>query len=292
MAFTMVALNVVAPFLAGGVSLQGTRRLITVGGQVSAARALYFVYSQADVSSVEGFRQGVAGVLFDIAAPRLVARAEDIVSRLPSRVCGPARCGGGSVSHVEGDSPAELPVVPGAVNFERRPEIVGVLLGVKWESAIVPLQLLPLVMPVTILSPFQHGLQGIGKTHVVLRMHDGVRFCRRRSGSGRIGVQGKPSPGCSDFLVFYLNLRRMLPMVDSKYRGCWPNPRGALERPSVCLCVPDASLHRRCGARAVDGRADRGGIVGYVGTTLVTNRSGVREIVELFRKKTGPGKTE
>ena len=49
-AVTMVAVNVVAPFLRWPeFSLQGTRRLIVVGAQVTGARSLYFIYSQADV---------------------------------------------------------------------------------------------------------------------------------------------------------------------------------------------------------------------------------------------------
>src|SRR5207244_13229046 len=47
-------------------------------------------------------------------------------------------------------------------------EIVTVLLGPKWQAAVVPLQLLALVMPINMLSPFLNtAFQGIGRGGVV-----------------------------------------------------------------------------------------------------------------------------
>lgn len=49
-------------------------------------------------------------------------------------------------------------------------QIYCALLSPKWGAAVVPLRLLPLAMPITVLSPFLNAaFQRIGKTHAVLK---------------------------------------------------------------------------------------------------------------------------
>ena len=175
--FSAVAFNVVAPFLQWPeFSLEGMRRLIVVGSQVTAARALYFVYSQADVfiggrvfgKELLGFYsisfhlaslpvQKISGIVNQIAFPAFAEAQHDEAAVTWHMLKG-----------IRLLSFLSFPVLWGISSIAE--EIVGVLLGAKWEAAIVPLRLLPLVMPVTILSPILNtAFQGIGKTDVVLK---------------------------------------------------------------------------------------------------------------------------
>ena len=238
LAFTMIALNFVEPFLRRPeFSLQGTRRLIVVGGQVTAARALYFVYSQADVfiggrifgKDLLGFYsislhlaslpvQKISSVVNQIAFPAF-AEAQHDTAAVPWHM----------LKGIRLLSFLSFPVLWGISSIA--PEIVDVLLGPKWEAAKVPLQLLPLVMPITILSPFLNtAFQGIGKTGVVL--WNATTACVILPAAYWIGAHwgllGMSLAWLIGFpFVFYLNLRRMLPIVGLKLSqvlgaAAWP----------------------------------------------------------------------
>jgi len=50
------------------------------------------------------------------------------------------------------------------------PEIVALLLGEKWREAVLPLQLLPLMMPLNMLAMFMNtAAQGIGRADIALK---------------------------------------------------------------------------------------------------------------------------
>jgi teichuronic acid exporter len=296
---TTIAINFIEPFLRRpAFSLQGTRRLIVVGGQVTAARALYFVYSQADVfvggrifgKELLGFYsislhlaslpvQKISSIINQIAFPAF-AEAQRHPAAIPWHM----------LKGIRLLSFLSFPVLWGISSIA--PEIVGVLLGVKWESATVPLQILPLVMPVTILSPFMNtAFQGIGKTDVVLR----------NAGTASVilpiaffvgahwGLLGMSLAWLIGFpLVFYLNLRRMLPMVGIKVSAVF----GAAAWPALsalvmyaCVMLTRYFLVGTVPQPVLMATLIAAGALGFVATTFATNRSGVREVIGLFRKQ-------
>ncbi len=89
-------------------------------------------------------------------------------------------------------------------------------------------------------------------------------------------------------LVFSLNLRRMLPMVGLKVSSVL----AASMRPATAAAVMYACVLsvRKVLAGAVPApllmaALVLAGIAGYVAITLVINRGGVREVLDLFRKR-------
>ena len=303
-AVTMIAINVVSPYLRWPeFSLEGTRRLILVGSQVTGARALYFIYSQADVF-IGGRIFGKDLLGFYSIALHLASLPVQKISSIVNQIAFPA------FAEAQHDARAvtwhmlkgirllsflSFPVLWGISSIA--PDIVAVLLGQKWESAIVPLQVLPLVMPVTILSPFLNtAFQGIGKSYIVLR--NAMTACVILPAAFWIGAHwgllGMSLAWLIGFpLVFYLNLRRMLPLVGLKVSSVlaaagWPTLAAAVMYACVATMryvlvgnVPEAVLMAALIAA---------GAAAYIATTLTTNRSGVREVVELFRKQPAPGK--
>jgi len=300
----MIAVNVVAPYLRWPeFSLQGTRRLILVGSQVTGARTLYFIYSQADVF-IGGRIFGKDLLGFYSIALHLASLPVQRISSIVNQIAFPA------FAEAQHDARAvtwhmlkgirllsflSFPVLWGISSIA--PDIVAVLLGSKWESAIVPLQVLPLVMPVTILSPFLNtAFQGIGKSYIVLR--NAMTACVILPAAFWIGAHwgllGMSVAWLIGFpLVFYLNLRRMLPLVGLRVSSVlaaagWPTLAAGVMYACVATTryvlvgtVPEAVLMASLIAA---------GAAAYVATTLATNRSGVREVVELFRKQPAPGK--
>jgi O-antigen/teichoic acid export membrane protein len=304
MSFTMIALNLIEPFLRRPeFSLRGTRRLVVVGGQVTAARALYFVYSQADVfiggrifgKDLLGFYsislhlaslpvQKISSVVNQIAFPAF-AEAQHDTAAVPWHM----------LKGIRLLSFLSFPVLWGISSIA--PEIVAVLLGPKWEAATVPLQLLPLVMPITILSPFLNtAFQGIGKTGVVL--WNATTACAILPAAYWIGAHwgllGMSLAWLIGFpLVFYLNLRRMLPIVGLKLSAVL----GAAAWPAVAAIVMYACVmltrHLLVGTMpqpALMTVLIAAGALGYVAMTFATNRRGVQELIQLFRKQPAPGK--
>ncbi len=304
LAFTMIAVNCIEPYLRWpDFSLGGTRRLITVGGQVTAARALYFVYSQADVfiggrifgKELLGFYsislhlaslpvQKISSVVNQIAFPAF-AEAQRDAAAVPWHM----------LKGIRLLSFLSFPVLWGISSIA--PEIVAVLLGPKWESATLPLQLLPLVMPITILSPFLNtAFQGIGKSGVVL--WNATTACAILPPAFFIGAHwgllGMSLAWLIGFpLMFYFNLRRMLPIIGLK----WPTLLAAAARPAMaaavmyaCVMLTRYSLVGTIPEPVLMAVLIAAGALAFAAMTFATNRSGVHELIGLFRKQPSPEK--
>lgn len=151
----------------------GMADMLRFGGFITASRVLWYVYSQADVfivgkllgKEILGFyaiamrlaslpTQKVAGLLnqVSLAAYASVQQDMDVVR---SHLCKAIRI----LSFLS------FPVFWGISGIS--PELVIAVLGQRWEPAIIPLQLLSLVMPLRLIS---HGggtaLEAIGKPHI------------------------------------------------------------------------------------------------------------------------------
>lgn len=204
-------------------SLRGLGGLIGFGGQVTASRVLWIFYSQADIL-IAGRVLGKEMLGFYSVSMHLASLPVQRISSMLNQVAFPAF----ARSQHEPDSVPRLmlkmiriliffaiPVMWGISSIA--PEIVDVLLGDKWAQATLPLQLLPLVMPLTMLSPvLQSAFQGVGQGKVVLMnvataaaimplvFLIGAQW-------GLLGLSVSWLVGYP--IVFLINLLRMLPVV-------------------------------------------------------------------------------
>lgn len=172
-----VALNVLSPFLRWpDFSYRGTRQLLFFGGNVTVSRILWFFYSQSDVI-IAGRVLGKELLGFYSVAMNLASLPANRISAILNQVSFPA------FARMQGDrekyassfllavrlqSMCMFPVLWGISSIA--PELVQVLLGSKWLSAAVPLQLLALIMPVHMLAPFMNTVaMGLGRADVALK---------------------------------------------------------------------------------------------------------------------------
>lgn len=178
------------------------------------------------------------------------------------------------------------------------PEIVAVLLGPKWAAAVVPLQLLPLVMPITMLSPFLNSaFQGIGRGRVVLMNVFTASLVMPAAFwiGANWGLLGLSVAWLIGFpLVFLVNLRRMLPLVGLKLSAVLTAialPASAAAGMYVCVGVARELLTVVLSAPVLMAALIVAGVAGYSIITLAANRGGVREVVDLFRKEHAYGRS-
>ena len=173
----VIGLNVLSPFARWPkFAWQGMQPLVRFGGELTAAQVLWVVYSQSGtviagrllgkemlgIYSVamhlaELPIQRIAGLINKIAFPTF-ARMQDDAAKVRETVLAGTRM----LSFIG------FPVLWGISSIA--PEIVEVILGAKWASASLPLELLALVMPIRLVSYFlPNAVQGIGRSDILLR---------------------------------------------------------------------------------------------------------------------------
>lgn len=147
--------------------------MIRFGGFVTTSRLLWYAYSQADVFVI-GKMLGKTSLGFYSIAMELATLPMRKVSELLNQV------GLAAYSSVQDDmavvrshyrkavrviSVLSFPIFWGISSIS--PDLVMVVLGQRWERAIIPLQLLSLIMPVRMVSHGGTGaLTAIGKPHI------------------------------------------------------------------------------------------------------------------------------
>lgn len=219
-----VGLNLACPFLKWpAFSMSGARQLLVFGGEVTGARLLWHLYSQAD-TVIAGRLLGKELLGFYSVSMHLASLPVQRISAVLNEVAFPAFARTQSDSRLVSEyivkatrmlSFISFPVLWGISSIA--PEIVTVLLGPRWHTAVVPLQLLPLVMPLTLISPFLNAaFQGIGQSRVVLK--NVVTACLIMPPAFWIGVRWGLPGLCMAWvlgfpMVLVLNLRRMLPAI-------------------------------------------------------------------------------
>lgn len=291
------ALNAVSPFLKWpDFSLKGMRELVVFGGEVTAARIVWFLYSQADIfiagkllgKEMLGFYsvsmhvsslpvQRISSIVNQVAYPAF-AQAQGDLARVPAYI----------LKAVRMLSFFAFPVCWGISSIAD--ELVAVVLGTKWHAAVTPLRLLPLIMPITILSPFLNtAFQGIGKSRIVfmnvltalIAMPIAFWF------GARWGLLGLSLAWVCTFpLVFLINLHRMLPLVglrlsDIVRAGTAPGFAAAVMYACVEACR--YALDGRLGALATMAALVASGAAVYAAVMLLTDLDGIREVVDVVR---------
>jgi teichuronic acid exporter len=174
----MVGVNFAAPYLHWPhFSFLGAGTLISFGGKVTAGRVLWFFYSQADMF-VAGKLLGKEALGFYSVAMHLASLPVQKVSGILNQVAFPA------FSKIQNDSATvklhvlksvrilsflSFPVLWGISSIA--PEIVQLLLGPKWEPAILPLQILPMIMPLRMISNsfLPSAVDAIGRPDITMK---------------------------------------------------------------------------------------------------------------------------
>jgi len=159
--FSVVTLNIVSPFyLRPRFSLTGMRSLLTFGGNITASRLLWFFFTQIDVIIV-GKLLGKEMLGFYSVSMQLASLPVQRVSSIVNQVAFPV------FSKIQNDreqfrgfvlkairvlSLVAFPVLWGISSIAD--ELVLVILGPKWGTAALPLQLLTLMMPLRMIANF------------------------------------------------------------------------------------------------------------------------------------------
>lgn len=173
----VVGINFISPFIKlPKFSFRGIRRSIIYGGNVTLTRVLWFFYSQADVF-IAGKLLGTQQLGFYTVSMNLATLPLQKISGIVNLVAFPAFAQiqnnmelvrSHFLKAVRGLSAISFPILWGISSVS--PELVNVFLGEKWLSAIIPLQIVTLIMPLTVINNmFNPLIQGIGHPEVSLQ---------------------------------------------------------------------------------------------------------------------------
>jgi O-antigen/teichoic acid export membrane protein len=172
-----IGINLQAPFLRIPVfSLRGLGYLLSFGRDVVLSRLLWFLYSQSDVF-IAGKMLGKEQLGFYSVAMHLASLPVQRISSIINQIAFPAfsrmqgeeqRVASSFLLGIRLQTFFAVPILWGISSVA--PELVRVFLGSQWESSILPLQILTLMMPFRMASNFTPAvLQGIGRADLGLR---------------------------------------------------------------------------------------------------------------------------
>lgn len=298
----MVVLNWVEPFRAWpSFSLSGMRQLVIFGGNATASRFLWFFFSQADAVIVGRLLGEHVLGLYSVAM-HLASLPTQRVSAILNQVAFPA------ASRFQHDREAiitQLLKAIGYVSLIAFPilwgmscvayELIPVLLGPDWGEAILPFQILALVMPFRMIVGFLPTItDALGRSEVAL--HNAILGCIVMPVSFYIGshwgIAGVAYAWLSAYpLVLFVNLRRMLgvigiPLMDV-VRQVSPALIAATGMYASVWLVRLGLGGRYCNATALAVEI-ASGVCGYLVFSLICNRTLVLEILRQFRSRRPP----
>lgn len=290
-----LAINVVAPFLKWpDFSFKDLRRVVMYGGQVTAARLLWFLYSQADML-IAGKLLGKELLGFYSVSMHLASLPTQKVSSIVNQVAFPAFA---KTQHDPDQAALYLlkavrilsfvgfPVLWGMSSVA--PELVTVVLGSKWDPAIFPLQALSLVMVLRIINVILGtatdgmGRPDIGLTNIIIANIVMLPAIALGSNWGLTGLS--LAWVCVSPLVTLQNWVRILPVVNLTLRDLL-----RAMRPSVfCACAMYAVvfLVRRYVTLGQQGLLQLlilvgAGMASYALLSVAFNMKLCREVIEL-----------
>ena len=173
--FRTVGLNLVRPYIhLPHLYFKGIGQAISFGGYVTISRILWFFYSQADIIIV-GRLLGKQLLGFYSVALTLASLPMEKVSGIINQVAFPAfasiqtdtqKVSSHFLKSVRIMSLLAFPILWGISSIA--PEFVNLLLGKKWSIAVVPLQILSLVIPIRMVSNLMSpALLGLGRADTI-----------------------------------------------------------------------------------------------------------------------------
>lgn len=224
-----VAINVMAPFrVLPSFSWRGMRGVLVFGGNITMARLLWFFFTQIDVVIVGKLLGKEMLGLYSIAM-HLASLPVQRVSGILNQVAFPVfsrfqhdreKLGDFIIKAMRTLSFIAFPILWGISSIAS--EIVSLFLGQRWENAILPLQLLSLMMPLRMLNNFLPsvtdalGRPDIGLKNVLLASI--VMPISFMIGS-QWGVNGVAMAWVTIYpVLFLINTRRMLSIVGLQLR--------------------------------------------------------------------------
>jgi O-antigen/teichoic acid export membrane protein len=171
-----VAMNITNDkFILPSFDFTGMRKIMSFSTAVAMDRTLFFIYTQADIFLIGKFLGKDLLGIYSVAAHIASLPMHKIMGSI-NQVAFPA------FSSIQSDKQsvsnytlkasrmmclATFPVFWGVSSIS--PEFVNIILGKKWEDAILPLQLLTLIMPLRMLNNIMSiVLYGIGSANVAL----------------------------------------------------------------------------------------------------------------------------
>jgi teichuronic acid exporter len=172
-----IFINCVSPYLRRPVfSSKGMRSLLSFGGNVTTMRILWFFYTQADTVIVGRVLGKETLGLYSVAM-HLASLPMQRVSGILNQVAFPAFSRSQNDKHLVC---AQLLQALGLISFFAFPfmwgisstanEIILLFLGIHWKDAVLPLQLLGLIMPVRMLASFLPSVtNALGHPEIALR---------------------------------------------------------------------------------------------------------------------------
>jgi O-antigen/teichoic acid export membrane protein len=295
-AWRTVGINLVHPFLhLPRLSFTGMKELFAFGGYVAVSRLFQYLYLQADVI-IGGRILGKEQIGYYSVGMHLASLPMQRISAILNEVAFPAfariqdereRVGGYLLQSIRLMSLFAFSVFWGIAAVA--PEIVSVLLGAKWAPAILPLQLLALVMPVRMIGQLMPPtLQGVGKANLVVRNQ--LLACIVMTAAFLVGVQfgiiGLSFAWVVAFpVVFLANLTTWLSVLGLRAGQLL----GAMMRPAIA----GAGMFAAVAAIRALGIAGGpyalplfilAGAASYVLLSLAINREGINEVRSLFRR--------
>jgi teichuronic acid exporter len=293
-----IGINWLSPFLHWpDFSVKGMRSLLRFGGHVTATQVLWMVFSQVDILiCAKWLGNEVLG--FYSVAMHLASQPIQRISGLANEVAFPAFS---SMQHDVRKVGANVLLGTRILSFfafpmlwglsSTAPEIVEVILGPTWTPAIVPLQVLALLIPLRLIGSFvQVAVVGMGHSDIVLR--NAVWASLIAPPAFLIGVNGWGLLGLSlswlvvSPTVFLQAVMRGLPTLGLRLgqlatammpaAGAGLIMYGAVAVTRHILAAGQVGVLRLCGLIAV-------GALAYCAVSFGLNRKGTREVLEMMR---------
>lgn len=294
----VIAINIIAPsFLFPRFSLSGMRNLLSFGGNVTLSRLLWFFYAQADTAIVGKFLgkeilgfysiamqlaslpvQRVSAIINQVAFP-VFSRIQDNQEQFCSFILKAARV----------LSLIAFPILWGIASIAN--EIILLFLGEKWQSAILPLQLLALMMPLRVLVHFlPSAVDALGRPDVTMRnsLYASIIMPIAFLIGCNWGLDGVALSWVIAYpLVFFINIYRMLRVIGLQlsdffyaimpamgttigmYLAVWATATLLTNNIDQWIKLPIMIVT---------------GVLAYASLTLLFNKRGYREVIDLIRR--------
>lgn len=292
----VVAVNLFAPFFKlPHFSLLGMRSFIAFGGTVTISRLLWFFFNQADIIIV-GKLLGQEMLGFYSVAMHLASLPVQRVSAIVKQVAFPVfsrfqhdreELCHAVIKAVRILSLVAFPVLWGISSIAH--EIILIFLGQKWQSAILPLQLLTLMMPLRMVDNFfSSATDAFGRPDINMKnllFASCVMSIAFLVGS-QWGIIGVAISWVAVYPIVFLNYCHSLRVMGLRLRDLLMAIAPALVAAVGMyaaiwsirwLFVGDVSQLMQLMAMLVTG------VLTYGGLTLCLNRQGYREVLNIFR---------
>jgi teichuronic acid exporter len=298
----VIGFNLLVPQVGWPIfSIRGVGPFLAFGGNVTASRVLWFFYSQADVFIV-GRVLGKEALGFYSVAMHLASLPVQKVSGILNQVAFPAfsqiqndktQIAAHVAKSVRAMSFFAFPILWGISSVA--PEFIGLLLGSKWHAAILPLQVLPAIMPLRMISNFlPSAVDAVGRPDISVKNLVSASIIMPLAFVLGVqwGVQGLCIAWLVAFPVVFLgNLLRALPAVNLRLGDllmtiAWPVFASTLMYAAVFAMGKALSPDLSAGLRLVLLVAT--GALVYGGLALTTNRRGLVEIRAFMKQPPTP----